>query len=349
MRKGIYQSDNGTWYIHTKKRGKNITIRGYKSRQDAEKDFDFAIEKWLKQHQYSPIKNSYLNVVNEYIEYRRKILRAESLRKDITQFKYFYEIFSHDTITNVFEPLRIKLIYSQIIKDTTITSKKKNRMFIVFRNFAEYCYKTNRIEKGAYDNVLLTFLPLKDAKQVVKVRRYIPISHFKALISEINRVNDKIFVLIISVLYFGGLRISECLGLLGEDIDLTNKKIKVKRQLLTNGKLTTTLKTTNSYREVPMNNELYNLFKNFELIENNRVFNISHTHLKRKLAYYENQANIPNYSCHEFRHSFCTNLAKKITNISEVSYCAKVSGHTVSMYLDTYVKSLESEMVDKFF
>lgn len=349
MKKCVYQDKNGSWFIHTVKRGKNITIRGYETKQQAEQDYDFAINKWLLDHNYTLLDNSYLSIVKEYIEYRTKVLRQESLRKDITQFKYLEPIFIHDTINSAFEPLRIKLIYENIVNDKTITDKKKNRIFIVFRGFAEYCYKTNHISKSDYDNVLLVFLPLKDTNQVLKVRRYIPISHFNALLSTINKVNDKMFALIISTLYFGGLRISELLGLLGDDIDLSNKVIKVKRQLLTNGHITTTLKTSNSYRNVPMNKELFDLFKNFELINNKRVFRISHTHLKRKLAEYENVAGIPNYSCHEFRHSFCTNLASKISNVSEVSYCAKVSGHTTSMFLDTYVKSLDSELVNKFF
>lgn len=349
MRTGIYQDNKGKWYIHTKRKGKNITIRGYETRQQAESDYDIAIEQWLIEHNISTLKNSYKDVKTEFIEYRSKILRGESLRKDLTQFKYLEPIFMKDTISSVFVPARLKIIYDNIIKDTTISNKKKNRILIVFRAFANYCYMTNRIDKSVYDSVLLIFLQIKEGNEVEKVRRYIPISHFNALLSTINKVNDKIFVLIISTLYFGGLRISELLGLIGDDIDMTNKKIKVRRQLLTNGKLTTTLKTTNSYREVPMNNDLYNLYTNVKLINNKRVFNISHTHLKRKLAEYEQQAGIPNYSCHEYRHSFCTNLARKITNISEVSYCAKVSGHTTSTFLDTYVKSLDNELEAKFF
>lgn len=36
-------------------------------------------------------------------------------------------------------------------------------------------------------------------------------------------------------------------------------------------------------------------------------------------------------------------------NIADVAYCAKVSGHSVSMFLNTYCKSLDDELENKFF
>ena len=170
--------------------------------------------------------------------------------------------------------------------------------------------------------------------------------------SAINNADDKTFSLAINVLYFSGLRISELLALTWADIDVDNKKIKVQRQLLTNGTITTTLKTSNSYREIPISNELcqiiYNRLNSL-VLSSNRLFNYSHTTFKRKLKQYEEEANIPLYSCHEFRHTFCTNLASKCTNISDVVYCSKIAGHTASLFLNTYCKSLDDELEDKFF
>ena len=358
MRKGIYKDNKtNTWYIHTKKRGKNITIRGYQSKAEADKDYDFAIEKWLNDHNFVLDDNSYKGLVNEYLNYRSKILRQESLRKDITQFKYFDVIFKHDKTKNIFEHTRLKVVYDDIIANKTFSTQKKNLLSTTFKDFAKYCFMTNRITKSTFDYVILTFLPIKANSQDKKDKRYIPISHFKALSSHIIKNNDYLFNLAISMLYFGGLRISELLGLLNDDIDLENKKIYVRRQLLTNGDITTTLKTKNSYRYIPINDLLFeNLLKNNKNSKNidgksvyNRVFPYSHTSFKRKLTNYEQEANIPNYACHEFRHTFCTNLASKITNTSEVVYCSKVAGHTPSMFLNTYVKSLDDELSKKFF
>lgn len=350
MRKGIYKDNKtNTWYIHTKKRGKNITIRGYQSKTEADNDYDFAIEKWLKEHDVYLSDNSYNALVGEYLEYRSKLIRQESLRKDKTQFKYFNQIFQYDTSKQIFEQVRIKTIYDNIVSNQDFSTNKKNELISTFREFAKYCYMSNRINKVIFDSVFLTFLPIKSKSEETKDKRYIPISHFKALSSHIIKNNDYLFNQAIFVLYFGGLRISELLGLLNEDIDLENKKIYVRRQLLTNGNITTTLKTKNSYRSIPMNNELLYFMQENCTKNNKRVFNYSHTSFKRKLTNYEKEANIPNYACHEFRHTFCTNLASKITNTSEVVYCSKVAGHTPSMFLNTYVKSLDDELSKKFF
>ena len=128
-----------------------------------------------------------------------------------------------------------------------------------------------------------------------------------------------------------------------------DNKINVRRQLLTTGKITTTLKTKNSFRSVPLNENLKTVLKNYTVLKNERVFPYSHTDFKRKLKRYEQEAHIPTYSCHEFRHSFCTNLARKCTNISDVTFCATIAGHTTSMFLNTYCKSLDEELEKKFF
>ena len=163
--------------------------------------------------------------------------------------------------------------------------------------------------------------------------------------SVIKEADDKIFALAVNVLYLGGLRISELLALTKDDIDLQNNKIKIRHQLLTTGEISNTLKTKNSYRDVPIARNLLNSL----VLSDNRLFNYSHTTFKRKLAYYEKQAGVPNYSAHEFRHTFCTNLASKCTNISDVVYCSKIAGHTTSLFLDTYCKSLNNELETKFF
>lgn len=347
MSKGIIKDKNGRWYIHTTIKGKSITIRGFDSFKQANENYDYAIRKWQEKHGFAVYESEYTAVVKEYLDYRSKIVRAESLRKDITQLKYFNILFESDKIGNIFNKNRLTIIYNNIL-NSEFSPAKQSRLVLAFREFAKYCLQTNRVNESAYNEFLLVFVPIKVNKQDTKAKRYIPISDFKALLSEINKVNDYLFALAVSVLYFAGLRISELLGLLGSDIDLENKKINIKRQLLTTGKLTTTLKTSNSYRRVPITTDL---FKMFELIRlsDKRLFDYSHTNFKRKLRLYETHAHINTYSAHEFRHTFCSRLAEQITNISEVSYCAKISGHTTSVFLNTYVKSLDSELEQKFF
>lgn len=344
MHKGIYKAKNGTWYIHTTVKGKTITVRGFKSQRDADINYDFEVSKRIKSYD-----SEYKAVANEYLEYRSKKVRAESLRKDITQFNYFDVIFANDVISNVFNINRLKIIYNNVISNNKFSSQKKMRLILAFREFAKYCYQTNRISEATLNEVLLVFVQYKEDNRPTKAKRYIPQTHINAILNEVIKDNDNLFYLAVFVLYSSGLRISEMLGLIGADIDMNKKCINIQRQLLTNGKITTTLKTKKSYRSVPMTKELFDLFKKFKLMPTKRIFEMSHTSFKRKLAMYEQRANVPNYSAHEFRHTFCTNLASKCSNISEATYCATVSGHSVSIFLNTYCKSLNDDLKDKFF
>lgn len=340
MHKGIYK-DNNTWYIHTTIKGKSVTIRGFSSKKDAEENYEVAIEKWKRDH--NVISDNYFrSVANEFLEYRSKLVRPESLRKDKTQLKYFDVLFANDTIRNIFNITRLRIIYNDIVTADDLSSQKKMRLVLVFRDFAKYCNQTNRISDSIYKEFLLVFLPVKENKRDRKERRTISTTQINAILSDINKNNDNLFYLAVSVLYSCGLRISELLGLIGSDIDLENKKTKVQRQLLTSGELTTLLKTSNSYREVPISSDLFKLFEVIRL-SNERVFPYSHTTFKRKLKQYTD------YTAHEFRHTRCFELAKKCENMSDVVYCAKVMGHTTSTYLNTYCNHLDNKLDNKFF
>lgn len=349
MHKGIYKDKRTSkWYIHTSIKGKSCTIRGFNSKSEADEQYDYAIEKWKLSHSLST-NGDFEKAKDEYLIYRSKIVRKESLRKDKAQFKYYSMIFLNNNLNSVFNEQRLKIIYNNIIENKEFSSQKKMRLVLAFRDFAKFCYLSKYIDQSIYNMVLMVFIPVKENKQERKDKRYIPQSDFKALLSVINDANDNLFALAIFTLYSCGLRVSELLGLIGNDIDLENKKIKVCRQLQTNGKITEQLKTSNSYRVVPMNSELLSFMQNIRTKNNDRVFQYSHTSFKRKLAIYEENAKIPKYSCHEFRHTTCCNLAKKCENMSDVVYCAKILGHSVSVYLNTYCNHLDNSLEEKFF
>lgn len=346
--KGIIKDNKNKWLIHTTIQGKSCTIRGFNSFKEANDNYDIEIDKWKKQHNLFDSDLSYSSILNDFFDYRSKRITYETLKKDKMYMHYWSIRFESDTIRSVYNIDRLKIIYSDLVNDE-IKDVRKNRIINAFNEFTSFCYMNRYISDNTFNATKMLLQPLKIDLHHETTKRYIPISHFKAVLSEINKVNDNLFKLALFVLYFGGLRCSELLGLLGSDIDLDNKVIKVQRQLASNGELTTTLKTSNSYRSVPMNNELLSLMQKICTKNNDRLFPYSHTSFRRKLSYYEKQANVPNYTAHEYRHTFCSNLASKISNISEVSYCAKVSGHTSSMFLNTYVKSLDNELVKKFF
>ena len=348
MRKGIIKDNKGKWLIHTTIKGKSCTIRGFNSFKEADDNYDIEIDKWKKQHNLFDSDLSYSSILNDFFDYRSKRITHETLKKDKMYMHYWSIRFESDTIRSVFNIDRLKINYNDLVNDE-IKDVRKNRIINAFNEFTSFCYMNRYISDNTFNATKMLLQPLKIDLHHETTKRYIPLSHFKALLSEINKVNDNLFKLALFVLYFGGLRCSELLGLLGSDIDLDNKVIKVQRQLASNGELTTTLKTSNSYRSVPMNNELLSLMQEICTKNNERLFYYSHTSFRRKLSYYEKQANIPNYTAHEYRHTRCYELAKKCVSMSEVVYCSKVMGHSVSVYLNTYCNHLDNSLASKFF
>ena len=348
MNKGIVKDKNGKWLIHTTIQGKSCTIRGFNSKGEANDNYEVAILNWKKKHNLYDSETSFQTKLSDFYNYRSKRVSHETLKKDKMYMSYWLTRFLNDNIKSIYNIDRLKIIYSDLMNNP-MKDVRKNRIINVFIEFTSFCYMNRYISDDTFNATKLLLQPLKLDNHNETTKRYIPQNDFKALLSNINNVNDNLFALAIFVLYSCGLRISELLGLYGQDIDLDNKKIKVRRQLLSNGQITEQLKTSNSYREVPMNNDLLSFMQKNCTKDNERVFPYSHTEFRRKLLIYEKMSQIRNYTAHEFRHTFCSNLALKISNISEVSYCAKVSGHTTTMFLNTYVKSLDNEMVNKFF
>lgn len=350
MNKGIYlDKKTNTWYIHTKKRGKNITIRGYHSKKQADQDYDFAIDSWFRKHNLIASDNDYAfeNVANDYIQYTRNSKASRTADRERTQIRtYWSVIFHNDTISNIFNFERLKLIYKNLKDDENLNERKKHDLVYTFLAFSNYCYIQKLINKETLEESTIIFQPIKYTKKVEKARKIAKESEIDALLKAIphNHKDYFMFLLLISC----GLRISELLGLCNDAFE--NNKINIKRQLLVNGVLSDKLKTSQSYRQIPLTKELIELSNKYIKSNNNdRVFNVSHTNFKRLLYKYEKKANIPQYVPHEYRHSFCFHKAKLCENISDVVYLAKISGHSTSIFLNTYCSHLDNSLEDKFF
>jgi len=354
MHKGIYQAKDGKWFISVKVKINGsyhtCTIRGFDTKKEADEKYDYEIEKWRMHHHYFANDTMYEVAVKEFLDYRGKQVRKESLRKEKTQFhSYWDNIFMGQPLTSVFVQKRLKIIYQDLERNTNLNQNKKSLLVRVFLDFTNFCYLTKRIPNEVCEDVKIIMQPFKMSKIVQNEKRYIPDSDLFKLFEVIDHtskdyVEFKLFAYL-------GCRISEFLGLCVDSFDKDTNRIKIKRQLLTDGTLTATLKTANSYREIPINSEIAEML-NIYIVNNNlkegRLFRGSHTDFKRKLRYYEAKAGIPLYATHEYRHTKCFNLAKKCQNISDVVYCAKIMGHSVSVFENTYCNHLDNSLEQKF-
>lgn len=112
------------------------------------------------------------------------------------------------------------------------------------------------------------------------------------------------------ILYWGGLRVSELLGLTQEDFDFKRKSMRIARgyHKLIDDKEDTRLKNANAYRYVTLPDflldEMQDYFRmHYHLEPNERLFTMGPDSLRKKIGKYAKKAGVKRITIHEFRHS----------------------------------------------
>lgn len=144
--------------------------------------------------------------------------------------------------------------------------------------------------------------------------------------------------LLIQLLYETGMRISEALGLCTQSIN--NMTITVERQFIRDKKiLTTILKTDNSYRIVPISEDLYRQLKLSTFDIQGRIFyDVTYQNVYYLLKKY-------NLSPHCFRHTRATILVGSGIDLTVVAH---VIGDKIETIMKNYVEVNEDNIDKKF-
>jgi integrase len=165
----------------------------------------------------------------------------------------------------------------------------------------------------------------------------------------INVVDDELYNLIFTFLYFTGLREGEMIALTWNDIDFKNKKLIINKNFTNKignkSYAIITPKTKNSNRIIDIDDNLYNrLLKHYNNEKNIYNFNqkmfifgnvtyITPTTLRRKLNTYINKAQVKKITPHGFRHSHVSLLIDLGCDSRDV---ANRIGDTVQIVESTY-------------
>jgi len=165
----------------------------------------------------------------------------------------------------------------------------------------------------------------------------------------IKVVDNELYFVIFTFLYFTGLRIGEMIALTWEDLDFNKKSIKVNKtytdKVLEGSNRITTPKTTNSIRYVDLDDNLLQLLlkhkekekKIYNFKEDMFIFGnvkyISPTSLKRYLYKYIKLADVKKITPHGFRHSHISLLINIGCDSRDV---ANRVGDTIQMIEKTY-------------
>lgn len=182
--------------------------------------------------------------------------------------------------------------------------------------------------------------PLEQHKVPKKERTSLDEQEYSELIHAIEHPTIKV---IIQFLYFTGLRITECLTMQVEDVNLNNKTIHVK-----NGK-------GNKERMVPITDKLMPILSNYlenvrPDVSSKRFFALTKTgkvsdiYVNRVLHETTQQLGWSKVvTCHILRHSFASNLVNKNVHIAHIS---SLLGHADLKTTSVYVHSNPTQLAE---
>lgn len=284
-------------------------------------DFESLMLIYLNEYKKKNKEETYVNTKNKIFKYILPVLKKTMVSKiSISQFEAIKHSISHLNI------------------------KTQNSIIIYLRSIL-------RTGVEIYDLNIPIFNKVKTIQcNVIPPKEYNiwDLDEFKKFIVQ---VDDLEYKALFSLLYFTGLRIGELQALRWNDYN--RKIISINKSYNKIGKITTP-KTSNSYREVDIPNNVIKLLdelyiKKSKLYDfNNSMFifgdivPLSRTTITRKKEYYIKKANVKRITIHEFRHSHVSLLRTMNYTIKQV---ASRIGDTETTVIDTYSHLFES---DKF-
>ena len=233
---------------------KQYTSKGYDTKKEAEiEEAKFRIK--VQENKVTTSSVTFKQIETEYLEYIKKDIKVQSLKKLENQMK-------------LFEPIdNIK------INDFNIQTWKQFQMYLDKKDYSvEYKNKIVRLlkrligySKKYYNtsDVMLNFIEnYKRVNEMKKEMEFFTYEEFQKFISVIDEFNYKTFF---EVLYYLGLRQGEATALTWSDVSFTKKEVSINKTLTTKlkGQLYTisSPKTPNSNRTIPIPLKLLNSFE----------------------------------------------------------------------------------------
>ena len=328
---------------------KQYTSKGYDTKKEAElEEARFRIK--AKENKISASNITFKNLFLEYIEYRRKDIKPQSLRKLENQYKIFAPLDNvkvNDFNLQTWKQLQLYL------DQRGYSVEYKNKVLGLLKRMIRYSnkfYNTNDYMLNYIENY-------KRVNEMKKEMQFFTYDEFQKFISVVEEFDYKTFY---ETLYYLGLRQGEATALTWKDIDFEKKEVSINKTLTTKlkGQLYTisSPKTANSNRTLPIP---LKLLKSYEKLlkeaKKKKYFNESwfvfgnelpfrETTIQVKKNKYCKQAGVKQIRIHDFRHSCASFL---INNGASIVLVSKYLGHSkISITLDTYTHLYKNELLE---
>lgn len=274
-----------------------------------------------------------------YLQYEKNYSfhTVEAYQNDLDQFKQFI------CGDGIFNPLEIDSVIVRrwivFLMEEGYSSFSVNRKLSSLKSFFKYLCKNKYLKSS----------PVKDVngpKTNKALPYFVKDKDMDELLNNLDLENsfeaerDKA---IIDVFYSTGIRCAELVGLKDEDVDLSERLLRVtgkrnKQRLIPfSSLLKNVLSSYLEFRDREVNNEERQYFfvrKNGLSLTNNIVYNI----VKRRLA---NIPNLSKKSPHILRHSFATGM---LNNGADLNAVKELLGHTTLSSTEVYTHTTFEEL-----
>lgn len=276
--------------------------------------------------------------INEFKHYLkitgRSLETINSYSSDLASFQSFMENkYNGPVYLDEIQTMDIE-DYLYFLKTKNLQASTRSRNLYTLRSLYNFAYK-NKLCKW---NVTLSVEPVKTQR---KERTYLSIEEIMELM---DAIEHPLIKLVVQTLYYTGMRISECLNLKLEDVDIDNNIVHI-----INGK-------GSKDRDIPINKNLLPLLEKY-LDERPEVLTdyffatkktgcLSSVYVNRVLYDTVNKLGWKKHvSAHILRHSFASNLIKNGVNLV---YVQKLLGHSnlkvTSIYTHASIEDLNTSI-----
>ncbi|MCM3561806.1 tyrosine-type recombinase/integrase, partial [Brevibacillus borstelensis] len=161
--------------------------------------------------------------IQQFDQYLSAIDRSEETRsgyqKDLTQLhRFLEERYNCPPYLEDIQLADLEAYLSWLKEEKGYAPASRSRNLYTLRSFYNYCYKKELVDR----NIALS---LENIKLPHKERQYLSEEEVNELVQAIDH---DLIRLVVKFLYFTGLRISECLNLTVDDVDLERQMVHVR-------------------------------------------------------------------------------------------------------------------------
>lgn len=333
-----YKDETGKW--------KQKSKQGYKSKKEAKAAADETLDRLKKQIiEYEDLEQEYKGIT--FLEFKEIYLEHEKLYREENTIEMKQYAFKKFQTLNKLKLEDIKNIHIQRCVDEMVKDKLSLQTIKNYLSMLKALFNSAIDEFSILKTSPVRKIKLPELKDKTE-KRALTKSEFEDLVSKIE--NYKLYVITL-IAGSCGLRIGEILGLTLSDFDDINMALTIRQQYKRVGLKAKhgvgTLKTANSYREVPISARMCEtLLKCIDKYPKNidgRIFNFTNTSsLGSRLSSLYTSLGY-DISIHELRHTYATLLVSRNRDLKTV---AKLMGHSVEQTIKTY-SHVTDEMMEK--